>query len=183
MHKTADFYSNLLVSSCEFVTEGYQGRPGKCAHFERPLPGMVILYLLSLQILEHTVRMTAVVLYSWITVKQTTTHVEQKTILVVLSGVYSSDLLIVRVWKTLDDRPKPQILANPHETRCDCTWPWWDKFSNSEIGNRYIKWSPIWKNQLIQHRNVSTGTLRLVMSGQDLVCVTCLWPQVGASNK
>ena len=41
MHKVTYFYSNLLVS-WELVTEGYQGRPVKCAHFERPLPGMVI---------------------------------------------------------------------------------------------------------------------------------------------
>ena len=34
MHKTADFYSNLLIS-WELVTEGYQGRPVKCVHFER----------------------------------------------------------------------------------------------------------------------------------------------------
>ena len=32
MHKTADFYSILLVS-WELVTEGHQGRPMKCAHF------------------------------------------------------------------------------------------------------------------------------------------------------
>ena len=47
MHKTADFHSNLLVP-WELVTEGYQGRPVKCAHFERPLPGIVILWLYSL---------------------------------------------------------------------------------------------------------------------------------------
>ena len=45
MYKTADFYSNLLVS-WKLVTEGYQGRPIKCALFERPLPGIVILWLL-----------------------------------------------------------------------------------------------------------------------------------------
>ena len=50
-----DFPSNLLVSR-ELLTEGYQGKPMKCAHFthfklkcahfiERPLPGMVILWL------------------------------------------------------------------------------------------------------------------------------------------
>ena len=44
MHQTADFHSNLLVS-WELVTEGYQGRPVKCAHFQRPLPGMLILVL------------------------------------------------------------------------------------------------------------------------------------------
>ena len=43
MHKTADFHSNLLVS-WELVTGGYQGRPVKCVHLERPLPGMVILW-------------------------------------------------------------------------------------------------------------------------------------------
>ena len=59
MHKTADFHSNLLISS-ELVAEGYQERPEKCVHFklkcvhfthfiERPLPGMVIL-VVSLQI-------------------------------------------------------------------------------------------------------------------------------------
>ena len=45
MHKTADFHSNLLVS-WELVTEGYQGRPVECAHFKRPLSGMVILWLM-----------------------------------------------------------------------------------------------------------------------------------------
>ena len=50
MHKTTDFHSELLVS-WELVTEGHQGRPMKCTHFklkctyfERPLPGMVILW-------------------------------------------------------------------------------------------------------------------------------------------
>ena len=50
MHKTADFHSNLPVS-WELMTKGYQGRPVKCAHFtlkcvhfERSLPGMVILW-------------------------------------------------------------------------------------------------------------------------------------------
>ena len=50
IHKTADFHSNLLVA-WKLVTEGYQGRPMKCAYFKlkcmhfinRPLPGMVIL--------------------------------------------------------------------------------------------------------------------------------------------
>ena len=32
MYKTVDFHSNLLVS-WELVTEGYQGRPVKCAYF------------------------------------------------------------------------------------------------------------------------------------------------------
>ena len=35
MHKTIDFHSNVLVC-WELMTEGYQGRPVKCAHFERP---------------------------------------------------------------------------------------------------------------------------------------------------
>ena len=42
MHKTADSHSNLLVS------EGHQGRLVKCAHFERPLPGIVILWFINL---------------------------------------------------------------------------------------------------------------------------------------
>ena len=45
MYKTVDTHSNLLVS-WELMAEGYQGRPVKCAHFERPLQGMVILCFL-----------------------------------------------------------------------------------------------------------------------------------------
>ena len=33
VHKTAEFQSNLLAS-WELMTEAYQGRPMKCAHFK-----------------------------------------------------------------------------------------------------------------------------------------------------
>ena len=42
MHKTADLHLNV---SWELVAEGYQGRPMKRRVFEKPLPGMVILWL------------------------------------------------------------------------------------------------------------------------------------------
>ena len=51
VHKISDFLSKLFVSR-ELMTESYQGRPMKCAHFShfklinRPLPGMVILWLI-----------------------------------------------------------------------------------------------------------------------------------------
>ena len=40
MYKTAAFHSNLLVP-WELVTDGYEGRPIKCLHFERPSPAVV----------------------------------------------------------------------------------------------------------------------------------------------
>ena len=49
MHQTADFHSNLLVS-WKLVIEGHQGIPVKYAHFEGPLPGMVILWFFNLNI-------------------------------------------------------------------------------------------------------------------------------------
>ena len=50
MHKTANFHSNMLVS-WELEPEGYQRRPVKCVHFERPLPGMVIPLVVKLYLL------------------------------------------------------------------------------------------------------------------------------------
>ena len=61
MNKTADFHSNLFVS-WELVTEDYQDRPVKCvnfmlkcAHLERPLPGMVIFWSFLFEIYEIVV--------------------------------------------------------------------------------------------------------------------------------
>ena len=45
MHKKADFHSNLYGI-------GYRGRSVKCVHFERPEPGMIILWFDLLQFYE-----------------------------------------------------------------------------------------------------------------------------------
>ena len=48
--ETANFHSNMLVS-WELEPEGYQRRPVKCVHFERPLSGIVIPLVVKLYLL------------------------------------------------------------------------------------------------------------------------------------